>query len=140
MNVKRDIWRGIGFTILAIVAVLALGLGLMYATGWLQRLTADFRGETAQIEKVQADPNFRIAAYEAFYDRFGRIEALEQQICTMKDADLPEDQVSTNVLALTNQRIDLIEKYNADARKEDTRANFLASDLPYEITSEVVCK
>lgn len=132
--------KRIGLAILGVVLAVGIILAMIYGGGWLQRLTADFRGETGQIEKVQADPNFRIAAYEQFYDRMGRIEALEQQICTMKEADLPEDQTATNVLALTNQRIDLIEKYEADASKEDTRANFLASDLPYEINPEVICK
>lgn len=132
----KKVW----LAILGIALFVGVILALIYGGGWLQRLTADFRGETAQIEKVQADPNFRIAAYEQFYDRMGRIEALEQQICTMQEADLPENQTATNVLALTNQRIDLIEKYEADASKEDTRANFLASDLPYEINPEVICK
>lgn len=132
--------KKVGLTIGAIVVAVGVFLGIMYGTGWLQRLTADFRGETAQIERVQADPNFRIAAYEQFYDRAGRIEALEEQICLMKEAELPEGQVSVNVLALSNQRIDLIKKYEADASKEDTRANFLASDLPYTIDTEVNCK
>lgn len=132
----KKVW----LAILGIALFVGVILALIYGGGWLQRLTADFRGETAQIEKVQADPNFRIAAYEQFYDRMGRIEALEQQICTMQEADLPENQTATNVLALTNQRIDLIEKYESDASKEDTRANFLASDLPYEINPEVICK
>lgn len=126
--------------ILGLILVAAVILLFTFGGGWLQRITADFRGETAQIEKVQADPNFRIAAYEQFYDRMGRIDALEQQICTMQEADLPNGQADINVLALTNQRIDLIEKYEADASKEDTRANFLASDLPYEINPEVICK
>lgn len=132
--------RNVGAVLLGLVLVVGIIVAMIYGGGWLQRITADFRGETAQIEKVQADPNFRIAAYEQFYDRMGRIDALEQQICTMKEADLPQDQTATNVLALTNQRIDLIEKYEADASKEDTRANFLASDLPYEINPEVICK
>lgn len=132
--------KRIGLAILGVVLAVGIILAMIYGGGWLQRLTADFRGETAQTEKVFADPNFRIAAYEQFYDRMGRIDALEQQICTMKEADLPENQTATNVLALTNQRIDLIEKYEADASKEDTRANFLASDLPYEINPEVICK
>lgn len=136
----RSIWKTTA-AIIAGGAILAGGvLAATYGTGWLQRLTANFRGETSQIEKIHARGDYRIAAYDTFYDRYESIEALEQQICTMRDADLPGDQASVNEIALSNQRINLIAKYEADARKEDTKANFLASDLPYQIDTEVTCK
>lgn len=131
----------VGAFIATILVVLLAGTAVMFATGTVQRWTANWRGETAQIEKVKADPNYRIANYERFYDRAAAIEALEVKACAMKvNTSLPEDQRETNVLALENQRITLVTQYNADARKNDTRANYLASDLPYEFQMEYTCR
>lgn len=135
----RDTGKLIGGIILGFIILVIVFLLIAFGMGWLQRWTADFRGETAQIEKVQADPNYRISAYDTFYNRYEAIEALEQQICNMRGVDLPDNQEDVNEIALSNQRINLIAKYEADARKEDTKANFLASDLPYEIDTEVTC-
>lgn len=103
----------------------------------LQWLTADVRGELDQREQTRADGTYRIAAYERFYDKCASVQALEDQIDnTEADESLPENQKATNLLALRNQRNALIREYNADARKEDTRGNFLASDLPYELNPD----
>ena len=123
--------------LLAFVAAVAIIVGLIYLSGGISMLTAPFRGEVAEKEITEADGNYRISAYEEFYDNNARVEALNTQICTMKaNTSLPDEQRETNVLALTNTRTDLVNEYNADARKTDTRAKFKASDLPYELPAE----
>ena len=41
----------------------------VYGFGFLQRSTADYRGGTGERERVLADPNYRIAAYDDFYNQ-----------------------------------------------------------------------
>lgn len=135
----RDIGRGAALVLAGLVAVVVVGLvlGLMsvYGVGWFSRTTADYRGKTGVINKTRGDSTYRIAAYDHFYDLDARIKALGVQVCEMKagGGGLPADQVKTNVLALKNQRINLVEEYNADARKAGTLGQFRASDLPYQI-------
>ena len=120
------------------IAAVAIIVGIIYLSGGISYLTAPFRGEVAEREITEADGNYRISAYEEFYDLNAQVDALNTQICTMKEnKSLPVDQRETNVLALTNTRTDLVNEYNADARKTETRAKFLASDLPYELPREV---
>ena len=120
------------------IAAVAIIVGIIYLSGGISYVTAPFRGEVAEREITEADGNYRISAYEEFYDLNAQVDALNTQICTMKEnKSLPVDQRETNVLALTNTRTDLVNEYNADARKTETRAKFLASDLPYELPREV---
>jgi uncharacterized membrane protein YhiD involved in acid resistance len=119
-----------------IIAVMCIGI---FGFGWFQRSTADFRGETAQIERVKADPNYRIAAYEHFYDLCAAVKKDEARIISLNEeltTDPPSARVTQINASLTTIRLSRdskIEQYNADARKEDTQANFLASDLPFEL-------
>lgn len=126
----RDGFRITGAAVGAIIVVLLLVVGLWALTvAW-----APWKGAGEQRKQIQGSADYRIAAYDRFYDLCGSIQALEDQLETMRaDRSLPKDQRATNVLALTNQRFSLIRQYNADASKADTRANFLASDLPFSI-------
>lgn len=125
---------GAGLYIGLVLLVLVIAATVVFVFGGFSRLTANFRGETEVREKTLADGDYRIAAYESFYDQCAAVKAIEVQLDNMRaDKSLPKDQRATNVLALQNKRAQLIEEYNADARKTDTRANFLASDLPYEL-------
>lgn len=126
----RDLSRGALVAIVAVVLLIALVAGI-----WVFRVaTADVKGRGDQILKTEGNADYRIAAYDRFYDLCASIQALEDQIAVMSaDTTLPAEQRATNILALTNQRNSLIRQYNADARKADTRGNFRASDLPYEI-------
>jgi len=120
----------------------ALMLIAVYGFGQFQRITADFRGETSQIEKTQANANYRIAAYDHFYDRCAGVQSLESKIKNMKteleaaDSDQRKTVLNTSITASKNKRAELINSYNADARKEGTRGQFKASDLPYELNEK----
>lgn len=122
-----------------ILAVALLFLIAVYGFGFLQRETADFRGETGVIEQTKANSSFRIAAYDSFYDACANVRSLESKIVNMQEeldgteAEQRETVLKTSITASKNKRAELIESYNADARKEATRGQFRASDLPYEL-------
>jgi hypothetical protein len=130
----------IGAIVLIIGIPIALHFLGVFGGGSVQRFTADFRGGTDQIEKTHADANYRIAAYEDFYKQYAAIQADEQRIKNLKEeleTTNPSvsriEQINTSITAVRNSRAEKITEYNAKARMADTRANFLASDLPYEI-------
>lgn len=137
MSVKGGIFGGIGaLGIFGIIIAAIFGLGLLGV--WLNSefsiLTAETRGETGQREQTVADPDYRIAAYDQFYNKCAAIQSLEDQLEVMQQTKgLPEDQKAANILALTNQRNTLINQYNVDARKAGTLGQFRASDLPFSI-------
>ena len=120
----------------------------MFGFGWFSRWTAEWRGGTAATEIVHADPNYRIAAYEHFFDLCAQVQSTEAGIRAQLDeldTDPPEArrvQIQANITAARKVRAELINQYNADATKEDTQANFLASSLPYHLnitTEETQC-
>lgn len=126
-------------TIAALLAAVLFFLVAVYGFGFLQRGTADFRGETGQIEQTKANSNYRIAAYDNFYDACASVRSIESKIANMQEEleNTSEAQrktvLNTSITASKNKRAELIESYNADARKEATRGQFRASDLPYEL-------
>lgn len=135
--------------LLSVVASVAIVLTLIYGGGMLQRLTADFRGETSQIEQTEANADYRISAYDQFYDKCMSVKSTESKIKNLADEleqtekEQRKDILNTSITASKNKRAEMIQSYNADARKEDTRAKFKASDLPYELNEneeETVCE
>ena len=131
--------KKITITVFSVVIAVAIILAAVYGGGLMQRMTADFRGETGQIEQTQADADYRISAYDQFYDKCAGIQTLESKITNLSDElEETEDEqrksvLNTSITASKNKRAELINDYNADARKEATRGQFKASDLPYEI-------
>ncbi|MEK7620795.1 MAG: hypothetical protein AAB395_00385 [Patescibacteria group bacterium] len=134
-----------GVFIASVIAIflVAILIASMQIFGWgfFQRSTADFRGKTGQIEQTKANPDYRIAAYDHFYDLCGSIQAEEDQIGNIQKrpasgttaGGFTQQQKDSILLAHQNSRAELIRQYNADARKADTLAHFRASDLPYQI-------
>lgn len=120
---------------LGVVGVVALGYGVQY-------YTAEVRGQVAQNERVVADADYRISAYDRFYDDCASAKTLQQNLANAQESVKTETdptrlaQLQANVAALSNQLNEAVNQYNADARKTDTRGHFLSSDLPYELTTE----
>lgn len=134
--------------ITSLLLVAVIFIIAVYGFGFLQRGTADFRGETGQIEQTKANSNYRISAYDSFYDSCASVKSLETKIKNVEEEleEVEESQrkttLNTSITAMKNKRAELIESYNADARKEATRGQFKASDLPYElkIEEETTCE
>lgn len=132
----------ITLTIGVLILIISTILVSVYGGGFLQRMTADFRGETSQIEQTQADADYRISAYDQFYDKCSGVQSLESKIENLtEELEAAEDEkrksvLNTSITASKNKRAEMINDYNADARKEATRGQFRASDLPYELSEE----
>jgi hypothetical protein len=117
-----------------------LGLVVLVVGGYaIQYYTADTRGKIAENEAVHADPNYRIAQYNHFYDLCASVQSFELQMdandARAVDDSFPQSQKDAVQAALQNTRSTNITQYNADARKADTAANFKASDLPWQLDS-----
>lgn len=127
----------------AILAILILAAMWVFGWGFFQRETADFRGQTDQIEQISADADYRIAAYEQFFDLCAAVQtkeaelaAAEAELALHEQGTYRHNQLLANITAITTARADLINQYNADAAKADTAANFHSSDLPYNLDIE----
>lgn len=131
------------YTAIGIAAVMAIAIGLVFLRDFYSSTTADRRGGIEQREDTVADGDYRIAAYERFYDMCASVQSAEARIANAEAelADKPsasrESQLKTTLQALRNQRSEAINEYNAEARKEDTAANFRASDLPAQIDPDL---
>ncbi len=130
-------------TIASLLLIAVVFLVVVYVFGFLQRETADFRGETGQIEQTKANSSYRIASYDQFYDKCASVQSLESKITNMEeelaltgDDAQRKTVLNTSITASKNKRAELITSYNADARKEATQGQFRASDLPYQIKEE----
>jgi hypothetical protein len=126
--------KAAGVVIISIVLL----VGGIFGLRWV---LAEPSGALEQREMTVGDGAYRIAAYEQFYDECAAAQTLQATLATAQQSAAAEGlyanrqaQLDANVAALSNQLIQTVNQYNADARKADTRAHFLASDLPYEIT------
>lgn len=141
--------KRVSATLLIMLGITVMFLVIVYGLSSLQRGTAEFRGKTGQIEQTKANSNYRIASYDDFYDTCASVQSLESKIKNMQE-ELHETEESqritvlkTSITASKNKRAEMIAKYNADARKEATKAQFKASDLPYELDEnreETICE
>ena len=156
-NIKPESWRDFDADAArATPRILGMGLGvfvfvivLIVLAGAFTWFWAPWKGKVEQRQMTEGSGAYRIAAYDAFYDDCQNIVAKEQIIANY-EAELSGDPkpdkaraatLQAAITAETNARLELIASYNADSRKADTRANFKASDLPYQIdpTQETTC-
>jgi hypothetical protein len=132
-------FRELGWWIVIGVAVIVIGIAVWLGIVFTNKHTADFRGSAAVTEQVRGNGNYRIAAYNSFFDQCGAIQGKEATLTALK-AELatnpPADrvaQINTTITAVTASRAQAIAAYNADAAKTDTQGHFLASNLPFHI-------
>lgn len=138
---KQGTRDGIKLALSAAVVVIAIILVGVYGFGWFQKETAGFRGEVAETERVEADPNFRIASYEEFYELCAAVQAKEAAIVQQEQmlAQTPDptrqQQLQSNLAALASSRASLIAEYNSKAERSRTRGKFLGSELPDQLNA-----
>lgn len=138
----------IGGAALAILVAVVIASMAVFGWGWFQRSTADFRGETAALEDILADPNRRISAYEHFFDLCASIQGHEDTIRAL-DAELDTDpsesrveQIQGAITANKAQRDSKIRQYNSDAAQGYTIGQFRDANLPDHLdidAEETVC-
>jgi hypothetical protein len=123
--------------IVAILIIAGLSVGGLYLFGTISNKTANFRGNVGVKNQTLADPNYRIANYDHFFDLCASVQTMETRISTARD-NLASDQKGSfdayrdrqNLDAAIAQRAELINQYNADSAKSYTQAQMKASSLP----------
>lgn len=137
-NTVRSGWRIFWLAALSIVLITATILVLVFATGWGKRLTAGFRGETAEREMTEASGRFRLATYEDFFDLCTSVQNAEARAANL-EAELEsgptaarESQINSSLTAVRNQRASSANEYNSKAAQEH-RTAFLSNNLPEKI-------
>lgn len=114
--------------IVAIAVVVSFTL-LHWAIGpAIARIDARVQGDIEQ-EYIIQDARTRVSTYEWFYDQYEQIQAtqLKAQIARGTEEEAGIQMVLASMIA----------EYNAMARKEHTRAQWMPTDLPYQIEMEV---
>lgn len=123
----------------AIAAVVFLVIGGIFLVGSIQRSTADFRGETAALEDILADPNSRISAYDHFFTLCSSVQSHETTIKALEEelaggvSEDRQEQIQGAITANKSQRDAKIHQYNNDARRDYTVGQFRDADLPNEL-------
>lgn len=124
---------------LALIVALVIAAMAVFGFGWFSNATANFRGNVAKNNLVQGNGNYRIAAYDHFFNLCQHVQSDEASITNAQDelktSTNPQRQLVLNatITALRNDRADTITQYNADARKTYTLAQFRDSALPYQL-------
>lgn len=120
----------------AITVTLVIATMAVFGVGWFQRSTAEFRGETAALEDILADPDRRISAYEHFFDLCASIQGHEDTIRALETelagdpSDSRREQIQGAITANQAQRDGKIRQYNTDAAQDYTVGQFRGADLP----------
>lgn len=107
--------------ILFLIAVPILGFGIRWAT-------ADIRGQLQAREEIFSGPS-RIARYEEFFNLCNDVIAMKARRDVLEIG-------SNEWRGVNGILIGIVSDYNSRAGQADTSANFLASNLPYKISSE----
>lgn len=125
-----------GITVLAILSVLVIGTGTMFATGTIQKWTADWRGDVRVKEQTKANAAWRIGSYESFFASCSSVQSAEDAIRNAEEelkaketADDRKAKLRQVITAQKNTRAETIRDYNANAANE-LRAAFKDSGLP----------
>lgn len=133
--------RGCLSVILTIVGVVLIFVVLVFVTGWGQRLTASFRGETSSIERTEANAAFRIGTYEEFFQLCESVQNAEGQIRSL-DEELETDpsesrveRIQSSLSAIRSTRESSINEYNSKAAQEHKEA-FRDASLPERLDRE----
>lgn len=138
-----------GMLALIITIVLIVGVSLVgvFGFGWFTDATANRQGRTQQEQLVQGNGQYRIAAYEHFYDLCATVQTDWQTVQFGKEemkgvTDQGRlEQLQANLAAQQIKLVTDVNQYNGDARKAATLAQFKASNLPSRLTAtkETTC-
>lgn len=132
-------------TVVAVIAVIVVLVVGIFALKWF---SAPVRGALDARETIQADGDFRLQAYNQFFNLCASIQGHEGTILAQRsllaattDSD-EQARVRANIAGIEGQRIRAITKYNVESAKDWTVGQFKASKLPYQLsisTKETRC-
>lgn len=118
----------------------------VYADNWFAHLTSDTKGDTEKLSLVEAQGEFRIAAYDHFFNLCTSIQEKEATIRGQKQeletnpSPARVEQINANLGVLQAQRDSLINQYNNDGAKDYTigqygpKELFGGTTLPYPLS------
>jgi len=133
----------VGGAVAGIAVVVGLVFGGIYLFGGISNHTANFRGEVAKKNLVEANGAFRTAAYDHFFDLCAAVQDDEAQIDSL-NVELKSDppptperisQIQQNLTALRANRAVDINQYNVDTQKGYTEGQFKADGLPFHLSA-----
>lgn len=120
-----------------LVALSLVGSVAGYALGWF---AAPYQGKLQARQIIQGDGNYRIAAYDHFFNLCASVQTADSNIATQesllaqfKKGGNDYNRTLTNIGGLEATRADGINQYNADASKSYTVGQFKSSNLPYQL-------
>ena len=120
--------RNVLIGIIAVLVIVLIVVAYYAFAPAVARIDARVQGDIEQ-EYIIHDARTRVSTYEWFYDQYEQIQATELKARIAKGTE--EEAGIQMVLA------SMIAEYNAMARKEHTRAQWMPADLPYQIEMEV---
>lgn len=126
-------------SVLAVVVFITVGLVGVYGEGWFTDHTANRQGETQKKHLVEGNGQYRIAAYDHFFDLCTQVQSSEASIQNAEaELKTTTDQqrqtvLNASITALRNSRAQLIFQYNNDSEKSYTEGQFKSSQLPYRL-------
>jgi hypothetical protein len=128
--------KGWGLALLALGTILAFSVLVMFATGTIQKWTADWRGDVKVKEQTKADAAWRIGSYESFYDLCSSVQSdedsirnLEEELEADETADDRKAKLRQTITATKNTRAESVRDYNSKAGNE-LRGAFKDAGLP----------
>lgn len=125
----------LGFSILGVVLIAIL----MIALWGFGVLTADIKGQGEAHKEIHS-AEFRLEAYNYFYDQYhsilgmeGSIDANINTLSQFENTSKEYGRIVINIAALQSLRHQAIQEYNANASKDYTIGQFRDAGLPYQL-------
>lgn len=115
------------------VLLLVLVVGSFASWGW-RWVAAPIEGAVGAREEIQSS-EFRIAAYERFFNLCSAVQSHEAQIDAISEElqEAPEEdrsRIRSNLTGVRAQRMRLIREYNSEASRDYTTGQFRSANLP----------
>lgn len=124
--------RIILFSLFGLVLFTSCNATLYFGGYYASWFRAPFEGRLEMREQVFSGPS-QLVRYEHFFNLCAEIEALEVRIDSLETQESLTEKEEKELRGLVGIRASRVSQYNADARKENTSANFLSANLPYQI-------
>lgn len=128
--------KGWGLALLGLATLLAFSTITLFATGSIQKWTADFRGDVKAKEQTKGNGAFRVNTYNHFFNLCASVQSDEDAIKNAQDEMADKETTADRkaklrqvITATKNTRAESIRQYNADSANEYKGA-FQSNDLP----------
>lgn len=131
---QKGLFGTIALWVIGLVVLVSVISGVLWGVGVLG---ADVKGRGEARKQIKS-ADFRIAAYDHFYNLCASIQANEISLGAQEDALAgatgdDRERIAANVAGLRATIGGSIAQYNVDARKSYTVGQFKSSDLPYQL-------